>query len=194
MQKLARIIANTLIKEKVIDLDELDLYIYGLETLFQYLLIAFLILTLGTINHFLLETIFFTICFLFLRRYAGGLHLKNDLFCILFSLLLIQLLIIIVKSDFIPNDILKFLTCASYIYIYLSEPVDNKNRALDKEELTYFKTKLTLSLNKYLIIFLLCVIFQFELLILMLSWSIVINALSIVLGKFFRFRKSKLFL
>ena len=54
MQKFTRIIANTLVKEKIIDLDEVDIYIYGLETLFQYLFIAFLILTLGTINHFLL--------------------------------------------------------------------------------------------------------------------------------------------
>ncbi|HBA1489392.1 accessory gene regulator ArgB-like protein [Enterococcus faecalis] len=194
MQKFTRIIANTLVKEKIIDLDEVDIYIYGLETLFQYLFIAFLILTLGTINHFLLETIFFTICFLTLRRYAGGLHLKNDHFCILFSLLLIQLMIILVKSDTVSINILEFLACVSYIYIYLSNPIDNKNKPLDNEELAYFKNKLKLSLYKYLFVFLFCVIFQFKLLIIMLSWSIVINALSLSLGKFFRNRKSKLFL
>lgn len=99
---------------------------------------------LGLLMGLLWESILFVICFLPLRRYAGGFHAKTRRGCLFFS-------VMIVLAAFF---VIKYLRCADWIIAAVSficlavlwkmAPVENEKRLLSEEEKAHFgkKTKI----------------------------------------------------
>lgn len=86
----AKKLTDTLIKHSAIDveLDQREVYIYGLECLLNTGLTVILLTIWGIVTNSLLETLFWIVCFIKFRNYTGGFHAPTQLTCVLSSILL----------------------------------------------------------------------------------------------------------
>lgn len=80
---------NKLISRNIIKPEEADIYVYGLEYSFLYLINILLSAFLSIMIHGTILYIFVLLTFIPLRRFAGGFHFNNPLVCMFFSQLFI---------------------------------------------------------------------------------------------------------
>lgn len=114
--------------------DEIEILKYGIEVLFMNVSKLMLIYLLAFILGYLLETIFVTIIFGFIRSFASGLHVKGFFKCLGFSMT-IFVFIIAASSMFDLSMIFKvIISIALVIGIYMYSPADT-------EEKPYFDAK-----------------------------------------------------
>ena len=81
VHRLSKMIANFLLHKNVISETEIDIYIYGYETIILGIIDFFIVLIVGLIfNQFITMLIFFTM-FISVRLYTGGYHANTVLKC-----------------------------------------------------------------------------------------------------------------
>lgn len=125
--------------------EEKEIVLFGLmQGRSQFYSVAITVL-LGLLMGLFWESVLFVVCFLPLRRYAGGFHARTRRGCLLFS-------IAVVFSAFF---VIKYIRCADWIVVAVSviclavlwkiAPVGNEKRLLSEEEKAYFgkKAKIT---------------------------------------------------
>ncbi|HSH35691.1 accessory gene regulator B family protein, partial [Schnuerera sp.] len=87
LHKLAEDISFYLITNKIIDIEDRDIYIYGLELLISTLFTSISILILGLlIGEWISGVAYLTVYFL-LKSYTGGYHAKHYYECYIYSIL-----------------------------------------------------------------------------------------------------------
>ncbi len=133
-----------MLKWKIINEDEIEIYGFGLETLFlktfhyiSYLLIAIFC------DELVAYAIFF-IAFLCLRRNAGGYHSKTKLSCYFWSCLTVISVIFIVKYVMTyGTPLIISIGClvVADIIIFMLAPLGNRNRELDIIETNLFRKR-----------------------------------------------------
>lgn len=129
---IAESLVFLLIKYKRLDIEDREIYIYGLEVILLngLLLISFLIMSIwyDLIFHF----IGFLIFFLPLRIFTGGYHSKRSETCFIISNAMYLLTLVIVKNYLgLHNNInMVIVTLVSLIIMYIWSPVKNQNRPL----------------------------------------------------------------
>ena len=137
LHKLAEDISFYLITNKIIDIEDRDIYIYGLELLISTLFTSISILILGLlIEEWISGVAYLTVYFL-LKSYTGGYHAKHYYECYIYSILVFIALIIIKKIilyDYQPIIGL-FSLIFSIIIIFKFAPVENKNNPKTKDEI-----------------------------------------------------------
>lgn len=133
---LAVDIAFLLIKNKIVDIQQRDIYVYGLEVILLNgsLLIVFLIASLlcGEMINFLAYFIFF----LPLRLFSGGYHAEKSESCFVLSTIMYGISIAVTK--FFPLLYLNWKWIAagviSVVVILVLSPMVNENNPLTKEQ------------------------------------------------------------
>lgn len=133
-----------MLKWKIINEDEIEIYGFGLETLFlktfhyiSYLLIAIFCDELAS------YAIFF-IAFLCLRKNAGGYHSKTKLSCYFWSCLNVISVIFIAKYVMTyGTPLIISIAClvVADIIIFMLAPLGNRNRELDIIETNLFRKR-----------------------------------------------------
>lgn len=194
MKQVVSGITNYLIQEKIIDEKEKSIYLFGFNLFFKYLVCIVFTILLGAMNHSLKEVVIIILLFLPLRSYAGGIHLKKDSFCLICSVAIVQIVVFINRLhpfNLIANIFLSLTTC---LLIDLIGPVDNKNKPLDNIERTVFKNRLQKVLFVQLIVFFTMILLNQNEFITLMTLSFCVNLFSMLLGKYFRNRESKVFL
>ncbi|MCF6466095.1 accessory gene regulator ArgB-like protein [Clostridium sp. Cult2] len=137
LHKLAGDISFHLITNKIIDIKDRDIYIYGLELLISTLFTSLSILILGFFVGELTSAIVYLSVYFFLKSYTGGYHAKHYYECYIYSILVFIVLIIIknatlsVYQPFIGVLSLMF----SMVIVFKLAPVENKNNPKTKEEI-----------------------------------------------------------
>lgn len=137
LHKLAGDISFHLITNKIIDIKDRDIYIYGLELLISTLFTSLSILILGFFVGELISAIVYLSVYFFLKSYTGGYHAKHYYECYIYSILVFIVLIIIknatlsVYQPFIGVLSLMF----SMVIVFKLAPVENKNNPKTKEEI-----------------------------------------------------------
>lgn len=135
LRNISRELSTLLAAKKIISIENVDAYAYGLELfLFKsvfYLLVFILSLLSGT----LLISALFVIIYLGLRQYSGGYHCKTSGMCMSVSLLIYLILVGIylfrVEEVAIVLELFSTISC---VVISIFAPVENKNKMLDKTE------------------------------------------------------------
>lgn len=135
-RNLAEDIAFLLIKHKIVDIEQRDVYIYGLEVILLNggLLIAFLIISLlcGEMINFWAYLIFF----LPLRIFSGGYHAETSERCFILSTLMFGASI--VASKLIPLLYIfntgKIIGAVSVLVILVLAPLINENNPLNHQQ------------------------------------------------------------
>jgi accessory gene regulator B len=132
--------ANTLIKNNIIENEDLEIYRYGFETLIYFISNISVALFIGIIFDRFIHTIVFLSCYCTLRQFTGGYHAKNYIECTL-TFVAIYLLTIFIDNN-LDIDRFKYLIILIYILsiyvIYKLAPQEHRNKPLsEKEKLRY---------------------------------------------------------
>lgn len=124
-----------LVKNKIIEIDDCEVYIYGLEALLLNTtnIITALIISIltNTISHFM---VFLTV-FVPLRVFAGGVHAKSSMSCYIYTTLLYGITVFLVKlCPLIYRNLpMQILFVIVIITIIALSPQKNQNHELDEE-------------------------------------------------------------
>lgn len=137
LHKLAEDISFYLITNKVIDIEDRDIYIYGLELLISTLFTSISILILGLLIEEWISGVAYLTVYFFLKSYTGGYHAKHYYECYIYSIF-VFIVLIIAKNIIVPiykPIIGLFSLIFSIIVVFKFAPVTNKNNPKTEEEI-----------------------------------------------------------
>jgi accessory gene regulator B len=141
IRQLANNLTEYLLKKEIVEQDNFQVYVYGIEVLLSTLSNIFLALMTGIILGMLFETLTFLFAFAILRVYCGGYHAKTHLGCIF--AFLVNYAVSMLTVYFTPIEwtrpLCLLIAVASFLYIYKFAPVQHKNRPLEENEYNKFK-------------------------------------------------------
>lgn len=142
MSRAARALADYVLYKGVINKDEYDMYEYGFQIALETGLSLIISGIIAGLLHMIPEGILFFIVFIPLRSYAGGLHMKKYLHCLILSCLTFSAVLLIVKYVRLPIFILSIAFLVMEIAIYYMYPIENINREVDEDENRFFRQRL----------------------------------------------------
>lgn len=140
-------LVNFLEKQKVIEEEKREIYIYGYEIMFSNILGLVITLTLGLLFGKFIYALLFYAVFVSLRQYTGGYHANTYLHCNLFFLLNIALGLSSTELTPYWHWYYSLLLFIFYFTVILRfAPLDNKNKRLSMgEKVKHKKTAIFLS-------------------------------------------------
>ena len=152
-------IVSAMVDNEIINLEDKELYTYGIEQGAFILLSFFSALLISMYIGMVLEYICFLIVFIPVRTYAGGYHSDLPIKCYILSTLIIvfSLVVISIASWTILDCI--FIALSAEIVIFLCSPIESINKPLTYEEKITYK--------KYVLVLLILTIFS-----IVLFWNI----------------------
>lgn len=83
---LAENISFILIKNKILDIGDREIYVYSIETLLMNLVLLTIISSISILNNGILHLVGFLVFFLPLRMFAGGYHTKHSETCFVLTI------------------------------------------------------------------------------------------------------------
>ncbi|MBR6669239.1 MAG: accessory gene regulator B family protein [Ruminococcus sp.] len=181
---LAVDIAFLLIKNKIVDIQQRDIYVYGLEVILLNgsLLIVFLITSLlcGEMINFLAYFVFF----LPLRLFSGGYHAEESESCFVLSTIMYGISIAVTKFFPLLYMNWKWITAGviSVVVILVLSPMVNENNPLTKAQRKRNRIIVCALLAVDLVVFILSCNFNWRIASNELVF-ISMNALLLILGK-----------
>lgn len=149
LQNIAEDITFVLLKNKIIDMKDRDIYIYGFQIILSTLIVTSTLLGLGLLLDKMIITLGFMIVFILLRTYTGGYHADKFRSCFIISITiyLSELLLSGVVPDNFKRSIGMICIFIATLIIYRLSPVEHKNNPLSlKEKNKYRKISRLLTL------------------------------------------------
>lgn len=142
LESIAENITFLLLKNKIIEYEDSDIYIYGFQVIISSLMVTISLLILGVLLKKVLFTLVFMLVFVSLRINTGGYHANRFKDCLSLSLLIYLIEILLVK--FIPNEykVIVIFTLLAFgtSVIFAKAPIEHKNNPLTlKEKIKYKK-------------------------------------------------------
>lgn len=128
-------IVKKMILNNMIDKNEKELFIYGIELIISNISSIFIVLLLGILFHKLIEAITLLISLWILRYYAGGYHAKTMLRCSCITILTFLLFVIYLNIFSSSSNLLMWFFI---ILIYIFKIPNNLDIQINKR--IYFKT------------------------------------------------------
>ncbi|MGN9165753.1 accessory gene regulator ArgB-like protein [Tissierellaceae bacterium HCP3S3_D8] len=167
----------------IIEDEERDIYSYGLH---QGLLIIINIMTamlIGFIFKGLWEVIIFMMAYIPLRIYGGGYHAKTELRCYFFSVALIVISLLLIRSIPIVKFTVLAIASISGVIVYVLAPVEDKNKPLDDIENKVYKRRTRIILAIEILAVLVLYILGFKEASLVISVAILMLSLMMIGGR-----------
>lgn len=132
---LAQKIATKMVNTNIVEYEDKECYIYGLELLLSKIIVLCAIALIALITQLIIPSIVFTFLYLLLRQYTGGFHCQKAEMCIILSIIIYIIFVSIFKFDLIHSEI-SLLTgsIASYISIVVFSPLADANKEIDENE------------------------------------------------------------
>ena len=184
--RMAEVISNILVRNGDIDLEERNIYEYGIEVILtwgiEFLVVILLSLCVGNC----LNTICYFISFIPIRLYGGGYHADNRIRC--FSILIAVYIVFSLIMRYIPLENymwwLVVLSMFSVVPIYLWAPLKNKNKNLsEKERRCYRKICIILWGAEMAIILLAILLRRYNCYVQSFSIGLISTTLALIAGK-----------
>lgn len=140
-QNLSKELSTLLAANKVILMEHIEIYAYGLELFLFKLTFYLIVLIIALLCNSVLVSLVFLVSFMSLRQYTGGYHCRTSGMCMTVSLLLYLCMLLIYHLDISKiATILIVLSILSFIIVLFFSPIENKNKKLDshdKKNLSY---------------------------------------------------------
>lgn len=173
-------------KKNYISSDDVGIVSYGLFSILSKIMYGIISIIIGKLLNCFIESICFYICFLYIKKYAGGFHAKTEFRCFLLSSLSIVLSItgIYYSKKFIFFELLiLILASVSCFFIAIFAPIPSKERQLDETE-----TKRYSKITKLRIVILIIVCASFYLLsynniCISICNSLILGSILLIAGK-----------
>lgn len=139
---LSERIADFLLYQKIINTQEKEIYVYGIQLVISSVINLLICITISLLLNELVNGILFFILFSSLRRFTGGFHCKTFIMCnMIFSVIVTLVLLINGLFGTIFGEPVLFIITVFFCLtcILLFSPVYNKNKELTNIELKKFK-------------------------------------------------------
>lgn len=114
---------------------------YGFYVLISKIIFIASIIIVGIIFGELVPILLFTLFYTPLRSFAGGIHAKTPLRCLIFSLAMLVLIASVNKFVFIPRYIAYIFLVFTIIIVLLLSPVETTNKPLNEIEKKVYRRK-----------------------------------------------------
>lgn len=139
--KLARRIGNNLVQSNVIEAEDIEIYIYGINQIFVSILNIASALIIGLIFGMFWEIAVFMAVYIPLRSYAGGYHARTPLRCYIFSVIMLIIVSAGMKYLYVAEWVYYAFLAFAIIVIFVLSPVEDKNKPLDEIEYKVYKKR-----------------------------------------------------
>lgn len=133
MHSLLYRFALSCVEKRIIDQQELDWLVYGLEKRITTIVTAMFFMLIGIHLANMLSVFAFMSSFYFLRVRTNGYHANSFIACLIFSLLL-ELLFLKLMLPALNVFVFLFLNTVSFFIIFFFAPFANCNMHLDEDE------------------------------------------------------------
>lgn len=133
---IAEDIAFFLIKNRIVDIERRDEYVYGAEVLLLNLINIIMALVISIVSKSLLHFIAFIIVFAPLRIFTGGYHAKTTKKCFIVFTMLYVLSVVLVKAapKLYTNSLALVGFATTLMVVILCAPIVHTNNPLSAEE------------------------------------------------------------
>lgn len=139
MRYLSGKVTDFIIKIGVISNESYEIYQYGFQIGMEMLCCLIAFLGISTYMHMIPECIIFTVIFMLLRTYAGGVHLNSFVKCFVCSVTIQMVTLIYNRQHSLTFLISWFIIISGAFLIWKIAPVENVNRELELNEKKHCK-------------------------------------------------------
>lgn len=140
INKLSAYLANVLIRKKIIEPKDFELYHYGLFVIITEAWLLLFCVSVGIIFNVVLQSMVFFVIFFFVHRFAGGFHAKTEWQCQIITLSTFFLCIAGIKCETGINMIYMIsVYIVSCVVIIVLSPADTPQKPLSRTEKVKFK-------------------------------------------------------
>lgn len=183
MEFAAKRIVAYIEKNRGCSADERAIYEYGIQTGLEMAICAFVSTGIAAILGMIPQGVTFLGIFILLRSYVGGVHLQNFSSCFFCSVFVQIGVLLFAKYAQFPIIISWCMIGVGIVLLLFISPVDHINRILTKEEKKYCRKKLTFIVVGIVIICGILTITETVDYVSLISDTIVVVAISAVIGK-----------
>lgn len=145
MEWLAKKLTSCLLQQNVIDEKDQELYQFGFQSGLEMVSCYIISLAAAAYLHRIPEYLLFSVVFIPVRSYAGGLHLEKFSQCFVCSCL--SIIAVIMLSDWLELSpaVSAAAILITLLILLIIKPVNHENRPVDEDEQHYFAQKLRLT-------------------------------------------------
>jgi accessory gene regulator B len=179
MKKVADYLTDYIYKKESIKEEDYPIYNYGFQFGLELgfcLLICFII---SAIMNAICEGIIAWGIFLYVRSYAGGIHLKKYRNCLICSCIVFTTLLILNSWKTLNCNISLYLSCLCVFIIAICSSIKTNN--VDQKELNYFRSKLIKRLVLIEFIAVAFYVYRFSIVLSMISYSLSAITISVII-------------
>lgn len=139
MRYLSGKITDFIIKAGVISEESYEIYQYGFQIGMEMFSCFAVCLAIAVYLHMIVEFAVFTMIFMLLRTYAGGIHLNSFSGCFICSVMVQTIILIINRQYTLTCPVSWLIIFCGALLILKVAPVENINRELDLDERKHCK-------------------------------------------------------
>ncbi|MDE6663360.1 MAG: accessory gene regulator B family protein [Lachnospiraceae bacterium] len=175
-------IIDNLIENNSIDVADVDVYKFGVETTLLKALhyTSYFVIAL-CMNKFLEFAIIFAVFYVF-RRNTGGCHARTRIGCYLFSCAVIFLSLFATELNFSWWGA-AIISILDIVVLLVLSPVQNSNRNLDTEEIEYFRHRLRILSAIFVVVYIATIGLRIGYFITLYTIGLTMDTLLTILGK-----------
>lgn len=137
---MSRKIADFLMREKTIEKEYLEVYVYGIELCLSSIISILILIFISVILNRVIEGFLFYIIFCVTRLFCGGYHAKSYAGC---KIVFLAALVVVLILNEMPKEIFSNLWLILWSYYALLvlgfAPIENENKPLEETEKKKYK-------------------------------------------------------
>lgn len=182
---MAQKIATKMINVNIVESEDEEFYVYGLELLLSKAIVLFVIAVIAIVIQLIIPSIIFTFLYLLLRQYTGGFHCQTAERCIFLSIVIYLLFVAICKSDLTyANLSMLVMSFISYIAILMFSPLADANKEIDDEEKKKYRRIAIFIGSTMLVVTVLSFITNVSSVFVSVSFSLIADAILLIIAIF----------
>lgn len=133
---LAENVTFILIKNTMLDIQDREIYVYGMETILMNVILLTFISAISFFYNGFIHLMCFYVFFLPLRMFAGGYHAKRSENCFVLTIVVYAVTLLIAKSwlNLYRNKIMILLSVVAGIVIICWAPLKNPHHLLSEKQ------------------------------------------------------------
>lgn len=181
--KLSHKVGYNLVESGIVEAEDVELYIYGINQILVAMLNLSTALIIGLIFGVFFEIAVFMAAYIPLRSFAGGFHAKTPLRCYVFSVIMLTGVSISMKCVFAADWVYYAILAATALVVFILFPVEDRNKTLDVIEQDVYKTRtIVISIVEILLSILLKIV-GLDSLFVAIVYSYIVLSVMLVAGK-----------
>lgn len=135
LKNLAESLAQILAANKIIKVEDCDVYRYGLELVISKIIMYTIVLIIALLTNTMLFSVLFIGMYMLLRQYTGGFHCKSAEMCLVVSVLMYLIVLLFYLVNLINVKIIfAMISLIIPLLVLIFSPIESANNPLTTEE------------------------------------------------------------